>query len=175
MMNLLGDNGMFHVNDVIIYGTQGVCRIDAIEEKRISGIKKMYFVLKPAHDSGSTIYVPVDNEHVLKKMRRLLTKPEIDRLIDSMRRENVVWIEQETERKEHYKSILAQGDHLELIKMIKSIYVHKLEREAAGKRLHLSDERFFKDAEHILYNEFQYVLNLESKDALMKYIIDRIG
>ena len=42
------------------------------------------------------------------------------------------------------------------------------------KRLHISDERFFKDAEQILYNEFQYVLGLESKEALMAYILDRI-
>ena len=33
------------------------------------------------------------------------------------------------------------------------------------------DEYFFKDAEQILYNEFQYVLQLESKEALMDYIL----
>ena len=36
------------------------------------------------------------------------------------------------------------------------------------------DEHFFKDAEQILYNEFQYVLKLNSKDDLMKYILARI-
>jgi len=38
----------------------------------------------------------------------------------------------------------------------------------------MSDERFFKDAELILYNEFQYVLELESKDELVNYIFSRI-
>ena len=58
---------------------------------------------------------------------------------------------------------------------IKTIYAHKKEREAAGKRLHTMDENFFKDAERILYNEFQYVLQLSGKDALMNYILERIG
>ena len=58
--------------------------------------------------------------------------------------------------------------------MIKAIYAHKKEREAEGKRLHMSDERFFKDAEQILYNEFQYVLNLDSKEDLMTYIFRRL-
>ena len=107
-------------------------------------------------------------------MRRLLTKDEIHKLIDSMRSENAVWVENENERKELYKTILAKGDHLELIKMIKAIYAHKKEREAEGKRLHMSDERFFKDAEQILYNEFQYVLNLGGKNNLMSYIFARI-
>ena len=93
-------------------------------------------------------------------MRRLLTAEEINTLIDSMSKEEATWISNENERREGYKQIIANGNHLELIKKIKAIYLHKQEREAAGKRLHMPDERFFKDAEQILYNEFQYVLKL---------------
>lgn len=165
---------MFKVNDVIIYGTQGVCRIVDIEEKAVSGVKKNFFVLKPINDNGSTIFAPTDNEHVLKKMRALLSKTEINSLIDSMPNEDVVWVKNDTDRKEHYRKILASGNHVELIRMIKAIYVHKKEREAEGKRLHMIDEHFFKDAEQILYNEFQYVLKLSGKDELMNYIFSRI-
>lgn len=165
---------MFKVNDVITYGTQGVCRIEGTEVKSVGGVKKTYFILKPVSDKGSTIFAPTDNAHVLSKMRRLLTKDEIHKLIDSMPEKDAQWIANENERKEYYKSVLAQGDRLELMKLIKAIYVHKKEREAEGKRLHMSDERFFKDAEQILYDEFQYVLDLESKDALLRYILARI-
>lgn len=166
---------MFQVNDVILYGTQGVCEITGIEEKIISGAKKKYYVLKPVKDQGATIYAPTENEQVLKKMRRLLTEGEINDLIDSMPEEKMIWIPNVNERKESYKQILAGGNHLELIQMIKAIYAHKQEREAEGKRLHMSDEHFFKDAEQILYNEFQYVLKLNSKDELMQYIFNRLG
>lgn len=165
---------MFKVNDVIIYGTQGVCQIVGIEEKVVSGVKKNYFVLKPVNDNGSTIFAPTDNEHVLKKMRRPLSKTEINKLIDSMPDEDVVWIKNDNDRKEHYRKTLTGGDHVDLIKLIKAIYAHKKEREAEGKRLHMIDEHFFKDAEQILYNEFQYVLKLNSKDDLMMYILARI-
>ncbi len=165
---------MFQVNDVIIYGAQGVCKITGIEEKVLSGKKKTYFVLKPVGDKGATIFAPTDNALVLAKMRRLLTKDEIHKLIDSMPEENALWVENENERKELYKNILVKGDHLGLIKMIKAIYTHKKEREDEGKRLHMSDERFFKDAEQILYNEFQYVLDISGKDDLMAYILERI-
>lgn len=166
---------MFQINDVIIYGSQGVCEIVAIEEKSISGAKKQYFVLKPIKDQGSTIYAPTDNALVLKKMRRLLTVCEINDLIDSMPDEKIAWIDNVNERKECYKNLLSGGDHSKLIQMIKAIYAHKKEREAAGKRLHMMDEHFFKDAEQILYNEFQYVLKLNSNDDLMKYILNRLS
>lgn len=166
-----GIGEMFRINDVIIYGTQGVCQIVDMEEKTVGGTKKTYYVLKPVNDNGSTIFAPTDNEFVLKKMRRLLSKNEIHKLIDSMPKEDPIWISNENERKERYKEILAGGDHMELIK---AIYVHRKEREAEGKRLHMSDERFFKDAEQILYNEFQYVLDMTCKNDLMTYIFHRI-
>lgn len=165
---------MFHASDVILYSSQGVCEITAIEEKIINGISKTYYVLKPVSDHGATIFAPTDNEAVLKKMRRLLSKEEIDDLIDSMKNVETVWIANEVERRECYKNILASGDQLELIKMIKAIYLHKQELEANKKRLHVSDERFFKDAEQMLYNEFQYVLKLNNKNELMEYILGRI-
>ena len=165
---------MFKVNDVIIYGTQGVCRIDGIEEKNISGTKKKYYIVNPVNDNGPTVFAPVDNEHVLKKMRRLLSETEINGLIDAMPDEEVVWIKNDNDRKELYKKTLASGDHMELIKMIKAIYTHKKKRAAEGKRLHVIDEHFFKDAEQILYEEFQYVLKLRNKDELMNYIFSRI-
>ena len=153
---------MFQVNDVIIYGAQGVCQIAGTEDKTVGGAKKTYFILKPVNDKGATIFAPTDNAHVLKKMRRLLSKDEINKLIDSMPDENALWVSNENE-------------HLELIRMIKAIHAHKTAREAEGKRLHVSDERFFKDAEQILYNEFQYVLDIHSKDDLLRYITQRIG
>ena len=166
---------MFQINDVINYGSQGVCQITGIEEKSISGVKREYFVLSPIKDQAATIYVPTDNEVVLKKMRRLLTVSEINTLIDSMPDEKTVWIENVNERRECYKNLLAGGHHAALIQMIKTIYTHKKEREADGKRLHVMDEHFFKDAEQILYNEFQYVLKVNSKEDLMNYILRRLG
>ena len=125
-------------------------------------------------DKGATIFVPTDNEVVLGKMRRLLTKDEIHKLIESMRSENAAWIENENERRELFRNILVKGDHLELIRMLKAIYAHKAKREAEGKRLHMSDERFFKEAEQILYSEFQYVLEIGCKEDLMRYILSRL-
>ena len=165
---------MFHVNDVILYSSQGVCEIADIEEKIIGGAKRTYYVLKPVGDRSTTIFAPTDNEVILKKMRKLLSEAEIHALIDSMPNEKTVWIANEAERREFYSKILASGDHLELIKMIKAIYLHKQELEANKKRLHVMDERFFKDAEQMLYNEFQYVLKLKNKNELLGYIFARI-
>ena len=164
---------MFQVNDTIMYGTQGICKIVEIAEKDFMGTKKEYYVLKPMKDAAATLFAPVNNEKIESKMRRILTEQEIYALIEAMPKEEANWIKNENERKEQYKQIIASGNHMELIKMIKALYLHKQEREADGKHLYLSDERFFKEAERILYDEFQYVLNIK-REELMPLIFAKI-
>ena len=164
---------MFQINDVVVYGAQGVCKIVGIQEQKIDGTSKTYFVLKPADDRGATFYVPTWNEKALAKMRIVMTKQDVDALIDSMPNKKPAWIENENERKETYKRILAGGNQTQIISMIQAIYLHKKEREAEGKRLHMSDEHFMKEAEQLLYNEWQYILNVD-KAGLMAYIFNRI-
>ncbi len=164
---------MFRINDVVVYGSQGVCEIVDIEEKKIDGTSKCYFVLKPKADRGATFYVPTWNENAWGKMRKVMTKKDIDASIDAMPTKVPTWIANENERKETYKRILASGDQAAIISMVQALFIHKKEREAEGKRLHMSDELFMKDAEQLLYNEWQYVLNVD-KAGLMDYIFRRI-
>ena len=166
-MIFLKDGGrMFQVNDTIMYGTQGICTIIDIAEKDFMGTKKEYYVLKPMNDKATTLFAPVNNAKVESKMRRILTEKEIYQLIESMPKEETEWIVNENQRKEEYKRIITNGNHIELIRMIKALYIHKQEREMEGKHLYLSDERFFKEAERILYDEFQYVLNIKREELL---------
>ncbi len=164
---------MFNVEDIVTYGANGVCKVVAIEKKEVMGTKKDYLVLEPVNGGKLTFYVPVDNENMLCKMRKLLSEDEINNLIDSMPDEKLLWIDSERVRKERYRQIITNGNHSELIGMIKAIYFVKKDREEKGKKLYISDERFLKEAEKILYEEFQYVLNLSEQD-LMPYIYARI-
>jgi CarD family transcriptional regulator len=160
---------MYQVNDTVIYSTQGVCRIENITEKDFMGKKREYYVLIPMSNPGTTLFAPTDNEAVLAKMRRVLSAEEIHRLVEAAAGEELAWIVNENERKEKFRQILSSGDHKSLILMIKAIWIQKNNRLAEGRRLHMSDERFFKDAEQLLYDEFQYVLNINKAD-LISYI-----
>ena len=164
---------MFKINDVVVYGAQGVCKIIDIEDRKIGTERKKYFVLKPKSDNGAIFYVPTWNEKAWGKMRAVMTKKAVDTLIDSMPHKKPVWIANENERKEAYRGILASGDQAAIISMVQALFLHKKEREAEGKRLHMSDEHFMKEAEQILYNEWQYVLNVD-KAGLMEYILGRL-
>ncbi len=157
---------MYQVNDMVSYGVQGVCKIIEIARKTFGKSTNEYYVLKPLNHREATIYVPVSNEALVKKMRPVLSPEEIHQLIQTMPEAELLWIPSETVRKEKYKEIIAKGEPVALMQMIKALHAHQQEQEAKGKKLHMADLHFFEEAERLLYNEFAVVLELEPEQVL---------
>ncbi|MEE0859328.1 MAG: CarD family transcriptional regulator [Acutalibacteraceae bacterium] len=164
---------MYSIGATVIYRNEGVCEITDIIVRRFKDKDMEYYVLKPIYKDNAEIYVPKNNAELVSKMKKVLTKDEILELINAMPCEEDIWVSNESDRKDKYKEILARGDRTELVRLIKTLYIHKQNQKKAGKKLHLADERFLKDAERILYDEFAYVLNI-AQDEVLPFIMGKI-
>ena len=85
-----------------------------------------------------------------------------------MPKEQAIWIEDERREKLDIR-ILEHGERFELVGMIKALYQHQKDQEKRGRHLHVADERIFKTAEKILYDEFALVLEIEPQQVLPLY------
>ena len=165
---------MFQVNESVLYGIQGVCKIVEITKKNFGQTPVEYYVLRPVYDGKDTrVFVPTQNEELTSRMRRVLSPEEAHKIVSRIPREEPIWVEEENERKVRYKEILAGGDCRELIRMIKALYLHSRSLQEKGKKLHLSDKHFLKDAEKALYDEFAHVLKLQ-RDEVLPFIFEQI-
>ena len=163
----------FRVNDAVLYGTEGVCRIAEIAEQNFMGESRLYYVLKPIYTGGATIFVPVDSVALTAKMRRVLSPGEIYALISTMPNEATLSLEDDNVRRDHCREILGSGDRTALVGMIKALYLRKQSQEARGREFHAVDERFLHDAEKILYDEFAHVLKIK-RDQVLPFILEQI-
>ncbi len=159
----------FKVNDMVLYGFDGVCKITDITRKTVCGKTLNYYVLKPMATDRSTFYVPVDNPKSTEKMKKVLSPEEITKLIHSMPRSEDMWIENENKRKEVYRQIIADNDREQIIAVIRTLFLKKKELEQSGKKLHKCDETFLKEAEKLLYEEFSLVLDID-RGKIIEYI-----
>ena len=53
-----------------------------------------------------------------------------------------------------------------MVRLIKSVYLHGQKLKSTGKKLHVVDERFLKEAERLLYDEFAHVLKIERSQVI---------
>ena len=164
---------MYKTGDTVIYGTQGVCRIEGVQTKRIRGEYVDYLVLRPVYDKNSTVFVPKNNEKLLSKMRDILSADEIYRIIKELPEEDPVWIEDDNIRKARYQEIIDEGDRSRIMRIIKTLYSHRKKQEEKGRRLHQADEYILKQAEKLLHNEFALVLDI-SPEEVVPFIMKQV-
>ena len=164
---------MFKINDTVTYGMQGVCKITEIAQKNFGNETIEYYVLKPVNTDNSTIFVPKANKELTSRMRRIMSEAEIDGLIDLIAADTELWISDDRTRHAKYKEIINSGNKAELIKIIQVLRIRQQEQQDAGRKLHIADERFYKDAQKMLYDEFAVVLDIDP-EKVPGYIADKI-
>ncbi len=163
----------FSVGDYVMYGTSGVCRLEGVEKRNFDGQHELeYLILLPVSSSSSKYYIPVQSME--NKIRHLLSKEEINSLIDEMPETEGIWYADNNERKAVFNSIIKSDDYKKIISMTKSLHDHKIKKISGGKKLNASDENLMKKAEDLMYQEFAQVLGIR-KDEVEQYIINRIG
>ena len=76
------------------------------------------------------------------------------------------WNDNKQERSEQFKAVISNGDFTELIRMIRLIYKHSDELSELGRHLHMSDERLLKEAEKMVTEEIEFVLDVDKQQAI---------
>ena len=164
---------MFSIGDYVMKTSKGVCHIDDITHLDMAGIDKdkLYYVMTPIDGKGSTLYVSVDTAQ--ESIRAAMTKGQAEDVIDSIPSIEEAWVENDKLREQCYKDAVRSGSPEALIGIIKTIYARKKLREGQGKKNTAVDERYFKQAEDLLFAEIAFALG-KSKDDIRDSITDMI-
>ncbi len=164
---------MYQVGDQVVYGIHGVCQVADLEERVIDRKRVTYLALEPMGQEGSRYLVPTHNAAAMGKLRKMLTPEAMEALLRSEEVRANGWIKDENQRKQTYRELISSGDRLNLMKMVHTLYNHKQQQSAAGKKVHLCDENFLRDAEKLLAGEIAIVLGLEP-DQAKKYVREQL-
>ena len=166
---------MFQPGALVLYGTTGVCRVEAITCLQESGPDRhrQYYQLKPFHQDG-VIYAPVDSIKV--PIRPIISRETAEALIDL-----IPTMEAEAYHAsslqalaQHYQSAVRTHDCRNLMELMMSIYAKQKEAEAHKRHLGLLDERYMKQAERLLHGELSVALGIPFEEV-PAYIARRVA
>lgn len=160
---------MFAAGDLVVYGGEGVCRVESIGPSglRYDGGDKTYYHLAPLYRSG-TVMTPVDTtvlmRHVIsreKAMELIAALPELPTQRPAERGMRAA--------KEFYHQLVARSDCAELAAMIHGICRKRAWALHHGKKVSQMDERYLKRAEDQFYGELAAALEMP-RDQMIPYI-----
>jgi len=164
---------MYQIGDKVIYGMHGVCMVADLEKRIVDKKEVIYLALEPAGQSGSRFLVPTHNAAAMAKVRPVLSAEELENLLSSDAVREDAWVRDEGQRKQLYRELISSCDRQRLLQMISSLYRYRKTQTAAGKKFHMCDENFLRDAEKILSGEIASTLEIPSAEAL-KYLRNKL-
>ncbi len=164
---------MYAVNDTVLYGKNGVCRIVALEQRRIRNEKKQYYVMHPVFKEDLTLYAPVGKESRLG-MQQVLTADQVRDLIREMPEQPDDWVDDTRQRKELFDEVMGSGDRLRMISMIRTLHRRQVQLQKIGKQLGSKDVQYYKDAQKRIHDEFALALDI-SPEQVVAFIMHELG
>ena len=156
---------MYQVGEMVIYGGEGVCRVEAVGKLHMSGVSKdkLYYTLSPLYRDGK-VYTPVDTPVF---MRPIISKEDAEALIRSIPDIQAATCTDRNLRilTEHYQSLIRSHECADMVQLIKAAYEKRQERKSQGSKPGQVDERYMKRAEELLHGELAVALGIPRDDV----------
>ena len=151
---------MFKINDSVIHCREGLSVI--VGSRDMNG--KEYFLVSVKHNSGETIYVPVDTASSI--IRPLMDKKAADSLLTFIKKIEKEFNTNTKQRRDAYKRRLSSGDVKDIAYLYKQLYFYNLIGGENNTEIKLGpvDIDMLSYAENMLLDELSITYSIPRED-----------
>lgn len=151
------------VGDVVVYGTHGIGRIAAREQKVVLGATQEVIVLELA--DGLTVTLPLARAQ--EQLRPLASEADMDRVRKTLREDRVLSNDPWLSRRRDTLAKLTGGDPVELAEIVGDGAQRERARRAKGDKPQLStgEREIFVKARNLLAGEIARARGIQQAEA----------
>ncbi|MGN1379197.1 MAG: CarD family transcriptional regulator [Bacilli bacterium] len=160
---------MYKENDYVVY-KRDVCKVKEIKFNQVNN--KYYYILVPIDDNSLIIKVPINNN--ISYLRSVISNDKANQLIENI--PNIKPLDNIDDKyiERVYKDLIYNGNHEDLIKIIKTTYLRNNIRLNNNKKISDKDNTYFRLAEKYLYNELSIALDMDFNNT-KNFIIIKVN
>ena len=157
---------MYQIGELVVYGSEGACRIEAIGAPAVPGLdpSKQYYTLAPVYQN-CRVYAPVDTTVFMRPVMSRQQAMELIRKIPEIQAVQQTGHGNWRFRGDCYHAYLDSHESDDLVRLIK--VVREKERNALknGRRISQMDERYCKRAVEMLHGELALALEIPLREV----------
>jgi CarD family transcriptional regulator len=151
-------SNMFIIGDKIVYPMHGAGIIEEIEEKKILGETRRYYILKvPCGDMK--IMIPVDTSNDIG-VRKIISEDALINVISTLEDDTSEMSNNWNRRYRENMEKLKTGDAVEVAEVVRNLV--RMDRE---KKLSTGEKKMLSNAKQILLSEIILVRGVEQNEA----------
>lgn len=149
---------MFTVGDKIVYPMHGAGIIEEIEEKKILGETRRYYILRVPY-GDMKIMIPIENSDGVG-VRNVMTEIELCVVIETLQGDTTEMSNNWNRRYRENMEKLKTGDAFEVAEVVRNLM--RLDKE---KKLSTGEKKMLSNAKQILQSEMILIRNIDIKTA----------
>ncbi len=158
-VNGKGEKILFSVGEKVVYKTNAVCNVEAIETPVFVKEKdKQYYKLRYLFSNGNeVVYVPVNSE---VNVRAVMSKDDAEKCFDVLKNEEAPNFEprQPALITSHFQSLLSDCSIHGSLMVLKEILLRERKYNELGKKLRQAENHYLAIVEKAVSEEFSVVL-----------------
>lgn len=147
---------LYNIDDLVLYGTHGICKITDITEKDYSNEMKLYYELRPLNDLKLQINLPVDSPSL--QMYDLVNKEEALNILKSFNDVETITFDKNFFTSNSYNTVIKEANRSKVVSIISNILKRKYSLMKDGKKLPLQESKALQQLQGIFYNELAIAL-----------------
>ena len=157
---------MFEKNDLVLYRTEGIYKVDDVCVPGISGTSDRLYYVMHSLSTNTTAYTPVDAGVT---MRRVVSKPEAMKALSELHSMTTVDLSTKSHKhlKDFYTLSIKDQDFCNLLSLYKAIMIKKDELETGNKKLCQTDVTYLRKTVKLLCEEVGISLSMTEDEALV--------
>jgi CarD family transcriptional regulator len=149
---------MFNVGDLAVYPAHGVGLIEGIEEKSISGIEHIFYVIRIL-DNDMKIMVPRKNAEQVG-LRKIISDSEVEQVYSILKEKNVEFTPQTWNRRyREYMDKIKTGSIFDLATVLRDLYILQMD-----KPLSFGEKKMLDTAKGLLIKELSVAKDKKEED-----------
>jgi len=148
----------FHKGDMVMHWTHGIGQIVNLEERALSGLKTIYYVVQLR---DMTVWVPADSK-VGSRLRPPTSKLRFQRLLAILSSPSEPLPEDRLERKTHLLELLKGGRLESLCEVIRDLSAYQKQQT---RPMNDNDQMILKQSRNTLLGEWAFVLSITHAQA----------
>lgn len=157
---------MLKTGSIVLYGSQGICKISEITTKKVGKISAQYYVIKPIYADNTVFFVPIENEVLTARIQSVMSKSQAEKFVDSLNEIEPLKNMDEAEKRKEYKEALSSNDRQRLVAVIKTLRAERDLRRESNKKLNINDEQILYKAEQLLYSELAFAMEITPQEVV---------
>ena len=153
---------MLKVGDYVMKTIEGVCRVDdeLMMKAYDSQVEVPFYLLVPIKDQHCRVYVQASENY--EGIRPVMSAREAETFIGRIGSIDAADVESDRQREQTYKEAIRSLDPDRIVGVIKTMLAHGEERMRQGKKKTSLDDRYFKIAEEVLFQELGFALKKDT-------------